>query len=125
MTGVEANPLAVADANSNRDRLRVMTASFSEGSAKEATRKMLREGLRFDTVIAAPPRGGIANMVSEAAGLARERIVYISCDPAAMARDAGKLAELGFHLQSVEPCDMFPQTSHVEVVSLFTRRPVA
>lgn len=121
MTGVESSAEAVRAAEANRDRLGVLTASFSRADAGEAARRMAENGLAFDTVIADPPRGGIYDLFDAAAALAKKRIVYVSCDPASLARDAKKLAPLGFPLKVAEPVDMFPQTSHIEAVALFER----
>ncbi|MGK7345981.1 MAG: class I SAM-dependent RNA methyltransferase [Candidatus Nitrospinota bacterium M3_3B_026] len=121
MTGVESSAEAVRAAEANRDRLGVLTASFSRAEAEEAARRMVENGLAFDTVIADPPRGGIYDLLDAVAALAKKRIVYVSCDPASLARDAKRLAQLGFPLKVVEPVDMFPQTSHIEAVALFER----
>jgi 23S rRNA (uracil1939-C5)-methyltransferase len=73
-----------------------------------------------DVVLADPPRSGLeGKVVTRLLDLRPARLVYVSCDPATLARDARKLAEGGFTLQSVQPFDMFPQTYHIETVSLF------
>jgi 23S rRNA (uracil1939-C5)-methyltransferase len=79
-------------------------------------------GLKFDAVVLDPPRAGCAPVVVEAliaSGAAR--IVYVSCDPATLARDARRLAAGGLALDWVQPLDMFPQTYHVECVAKFSR----
>jgi 23S rRNA (uracil1939-C5)-methyltransferase len=75
-----------------------------------------------DLVVANPPRGGFARSVPS--GIARlhpRRVVLVSCDPATLARDARRLIDAGFVLRSVRPVDLFPQTPHVETVSVFER----
>lgn len=120
MTGVESNGQAVSDAEENSARLKVFTAGFSKGDVGEMVKGMVKSGLGFDSVILNPPRGGMRD-VENAAKLARENIVYVSCDPPALARDTYRLARAGFDIESVIPFDMFPQTSHVEVLCLFKR----
>jgi 23S rRNA (uracil1939-C5)-methyltransferase len=68
-----------------------------------------------------PPRGGVERSALDAlVELDPERIVYVSCDPATLARDAKRLGRSGYRLAESRPVDMFPQTYHVESVSLFT-----
>lgn len=74
---------------------------------------------RFDTVVLDPPRTGCGEKVTEAIlKIAPERVVYVSCNPATLARDAKRLAEGGYKLIEAAPFDMFPQTGHVETVAL-------
>jgi 23S rRNA (uracil1939-C5)-methyltransferase len=81
---------------------------------------VLRELRRPELVIANPPRTGMDARVTEAlARLGPSRLVYISCDPATLARDLGRLP--GFRLAGVRAFDLFPQTAHVETVALLER----
>jgi 23S rRNA (uracil1939-C5)-methyltransferase len=69
-----------------------------------------------------PPRAGCAkSLISNLIQLAAPRIVYVSCDPATLARDARRLIAAGYGLASAQPLDMFPQTHHVEIVAVFER----
>ena len=75
-----------------------------------------------DVVIIDPPRSGLSKKgVSRIAEFAPKRIVYISCNPATLARDGSQLIENGYSLRTVRPVDMFPQTYHIEGVALFVR----
>ena len=75
-----------------------------------------------DTIVLEPPRAGCAPAVLEAVTRAQPgRIVYISCDPATLARDVAKLSATGYRLVEAQPVDMFPQTYHVECVAHFAR----
>jgi 23S rRNA (uracil1939-C5)-methyltransferase len=78
--------------------------------------------LRPDVVVADPPRAGLSPAAREAlVASSASRLVYVSCDPATWARDAHALAQTGWQLLAVQPFDFYPQTSHVEVLSLFER----
>ena len=69
-----------------------------------------------------PPRKGCGRELLEAIGeMAPKRIVYVSCDPSTLARDLAILEEKGYKTQKVQPVDMFPQTAHVETVTLLSR----
>ncbi|UJJ30752.1 23S rRNA (uracil(1939)-C(5))-methyltransferase RlmD [Halopseudomonas maritima] len=77
---------------------------------------------RFTAALLDPPRDGAEQMVGDLAALAVERILYISCNPATLARDAGILAGKGYTLVRAGIMDMFPQTAHVEAMALFRRQ---
>ena len=78
---------------------------------------------RADAVVADPSRGGLGPRgVAKVAATHAPRLALVSCDPAALGRDAGLLAEAGYELQEVTLVDLFPHTAHVEVVSRFDRR---
>ncbi len=79
----------------------------------------LRE--KFDKILLDPPRSGAQEVLAALAALKPSRIVYVSCNPATLARDAGLLAELGYRLEAAGAMDMFPHTSHVEAIALFTQ----
>jgi 23S rRNA (uracil1939-C5)-methyltransferase len=115
VTGIEANPDAVADAAVNLDDTENVT--LFEGPVEELL-PVLSEQV-FDLVVLDPPRAGVQPAVIDAMlEIGPARIVYISCDPATFARDARRLARGGYQLKKVQPVDMFPQTFHVETVSL-------
>lgn len=75
----------------------------------------------FDLVLLDPPRTGARAAIEALARLAPQRIVYVSCDPATLARDLVPLLHDGYRLESARPVDMFPQTSHIEGVAVLTR----
>ena len=77
---------------------------------------------RPDMVLVDPPRAGLGRHALQAlVGLSAPVIVYVSCDPATLARDAKHLQQGGYHLQQITPFDMFPQTFHIESISIFSR----
>lgn len=121
MTGIDSSKRAIHLAQVNRSAWNVINAHFTSADALTGAEKLKDSGLSFDTVILDPPRGGARNLIPVIAGLAKQRVVYVSCDPPALARDAALLAQSGFKISAVEPVDMFPQTSHLEMVCLFKR----
>ena len=81
-----------------------------------------KEGMRPDVVIVDPPRKGCDKaLIDTVARMAPDRIVYVSCDPATLARDAALFDAVGYHVKRVTPVDMFPRTAHVETVALLTK----
>ena len=87
----------------------------------DAARELPELG-ELDALVVDPPRAGLADGVPESIAAANpERLVYVSCDPATLARDTARLEALGFRLQIAQPVDLFPQTFHCETVTLFAR----
>jgi 23S rRNA (uracil1939-C5)-methyltransferase len=79
--------------------------------------------LRAGTVLIDPPRTGLDRMTRDAIlKMEPERVVYVSCDPATLSRDLKYMLQQGYYLTQVTPFDLFPQTFHVETISLLTRR---
>lgn len=119
--GIEENPVAVADALENVARAEV-AATIVEATVGEALQLDEVQGQAWDAVIADPPRTGLeADVAARLCQLAAPRLVYVSCEPATLARDARLLCDGGYRLGSVQPFDLFPQTHHVECVAIFTR----
>ena len=117
LVGIEANPDAVADAAVNLDE--TDNVELYEGPVEEILPSLSDRA--FDVVVLDPPRRGIDPEVVDALLEIRPaRIVYVSCDPATLARDARRLGKGGYRLETVRPVDMFPQTFHVECVALMT-----
>ncbi len=120
--GVEIVPEAIENARQNaRDNI-IENAEFLCGDAAQAAVELARRGEHPDVVILDPPRKGCSPELIEAVvGFAPRRIVYVSCDPATLARDLKRFAELGYPPLEATPVDMFPATSHVETVCLLSR----
>lgn len=123
IVGVEENRDAVRDAWKSAERNGIRNARFSAGRAESVLPRLLKEGLGSPLAVTVdPPRAGLAVPVLRFLTRSSvQRIVYVSCDPATFARDAGYLARSGFRLSRVQPVDLFPQTSHVELVGLLER----
>jgi 23S rRNA (uracil1939-C5)-methyltransferase len=83
---------------------------------------LVRDGVRAEVVVADPPRAGFhPKALQTLAALAPARLVYVSCNPATLARDVGDLVRRGYRLEWVQPVDMFPQTPHIEAVARLSR----
>ncbi|SDW78256.1 23S rRNA m(5)U-1939 methyltransferase [Marininema mesophilum] len=120
--GVESVPQAVENARENAMMNEIHHASFTCGSAEEVMPQWEQEGVRADVILVDPPRKGCEERLLKACvEMNPKRIVYVSCNPATLARDAARLEAMGFHLHQVQPVDMFPQTNHIECVTVFER----
>ena len=121
--GVEVVPQAIEDAreNARRNGLAHKTR-FECGDASELAAQLENEGIRPDVVVVDPPRKGLAaDVVDTIARMGPERVVYVSCDPATLARDVARFAPLGYTAVKAEAVDLFPRTAHIETVCLLTR----
>ncbi len=120
--GAEVVPQAVEDARANAARNGIENAEFFRGDAGAVAARLLEEGLRPQVVVVDPPRKGLAPEVPGVlAGLAPERIVYVSCDPATLARDVKRFGALGYVPVRAQAVDLFPRTAHVETAVLLVR----
>lgn len=121
--GVEIVPEAIADAKANAARNGIANVEFLCGAAEEILPARLEQGLRPDVVVVDPPRKGCDEALLRALiQVQPDRIVYVSCNPATLARDAGILTrEGGYKAERVQSVDMFCWTGGVESVMLFTR----
>ena len=121
--GVEIVPEAIEDAKINAELNGIENARFICGDAAEAAKVLENEGIKPDVIILDPPRKGCSpEMLETAARMQPDRIVYVSCDPATLARDCGIFLTLGYTAEKVTPVDMFPRTGHVETVCFLSRR---
>ena len=121
--GIEIVPQAIRDAEQNAKSNGITNAEFHAGKAEEVLPRLYENGLtKADVVVVDPPRKGCDEVtLSTIASLAPDRLVYVSCNPATLARDIRFLRENGFTLEKVQPCDMFPNSVHVECVALLQR----
>ena len=125
VTGIENIKPAVEDAARNAERNGAGNADFICADAAEALPELIEKGTRPDVIVIDPPRKGCDKAVLNAiTGSAVQRVIYVSCDPATLARDVRILVDGGYSIQKVQPIDMFPQTAHVEtVVQLVRKKP--
>ena len=120
--GAEIVPEAIDDARENAARSGVENAEFFCGDASDVAKKLAQENLRPDVITVDPPRKGLAEDVVESiARMQPERVVYVSCDSATMARDVKRFAALGYRAVRACAVDLFPRADHVETVVLLSR----
>lgn len=120
--GVEIVPQAIENAKENAARNGITNAEFLLGSAEEIAPRLAKEGNAPDVVFVDPPRKGCDEAaLSAVLQMNPKKIVYVSCNPATLARDAKFLCQHGYTLQEATPADMFPNTSHIEAVILLQR----
>lgn len=125
--GVEVVQAAVDDANAAAAANGIANARFFAGDAARELPRIAKalaaQGKAVDAAVIDPPRKGCeAEVLHALAALAPQRIVYVSCNPATLARDAAILAQAGYRAQKVQPVDMFCQTGHCEVVAKLERQ---
>lgn len=121
--GIEIVASAVRDAQKNAEDNHCTNAEFILGDAAEELPKLVARGITPEVIVLDPPRAGCAEQVlATIAAVKPERIVYVSCNPATLARDAAYLAERGYKLIKVQPVDLFPQTTHVECCVCLERK---
>ncbi len=122
VVAVEADAAAVADLQHNVNRAGLLGVQAICARVEEALSAAAIRSERPDVVVLDPPRSGLApGDVARIAELAAPRVVYLSCDPATLARDLAGLATLGYVLEQVQAFDLFPQTPHVEVLASMRR----
>lgn len=120
--GVEVVSDAIEDAKKNAEINHIENVEFEVGKAEYVFDKWLEEEMKPNVIIVDPPRKGLSESFIEAsAKMNPEKIVYISCDPATFARDLKLYADLGYQPDYVQPIDMFPQTSHIECVTVLKK----
>ena len=115
--GVEVIPQAVEDAKDNAKRNGIENAEFFCGDAGAAALELEAKGIKADVVVVDPPRKGLnADTIEALSRFAPRRIVYVSCDPATLARDVALLKERGYVLKNAMAADLFPRCAHVESI---------
>ncbi|WP_082050641.1 23S rRNA (uracil(1939)-C(5))-methyltransferase RlmD [Risungbinella massiliensis] len=121
--GMDTIVEAIEDAKRNAERNGITNVRYEAGAAEELLPQWIKEGLRPDVVIADPPRVGLGEPFLRALiENPVKRLVYVSCNPSTLAKDADQLLQAGYQLTKVTPVDMFPQTSHVESIATFVRK---
>ncbi|MDD3225422.1 MAG: 23S rRNA (uracil(1939)-C(5))-methyltransferase RlmD [Clostridium sp.] len=119
--GVEIIEDAIENAKINAAQNHVDNAEFIVGKSECVIPELINKGVKADVVVVDPPRKGCDEELLKAiSDMACDRIIYVSCNPATLARDIGILDNLGYETCEVQPVDMFPMTAHVETVILMT-----
>lgn len=120
--GMETISDAVKDANANAKLNGITNAQYVTGKAEEVMPRWAEEGLKTNVIFVDPPRKGLTpEFIDAAAKTKPEKIVYISCNPATQVRDLQLFMEKDYHFNEITPVDMFPQTPHVEAVTVLER----
>ncbi|WP_368986505.1 23S rRNA (uracil(1939)-C(5))-methyltransferase RlmD [Caldifermentibacillus hisashii] len=116
--GVEVVSDAINDAKKNADLNGITNVEFTVGEAETVIPNWAKEGIHADVIVVDPPRKGCdAALLKTIIEMKPKRVVYVSCNPATLARDLGILEAGGYQTLEVQPVDMFPMTMHVECVS--------
>ena len=120
--GVEVIAQAVEDAKQNAKRNGIENAEFFCGDAGKAALALEEQGIRPDVIVVDPPRKGLnADTIEALHKMSPRRIVYVSCDPATLARDVALLKERGYILKNAQAADLFPRCAHVESIVCLAR----
>ena len=115
--GIEIVPAAVENARNNAAANGIGNAVFHAGKAEDILPALVSDGLRPDVIVVDPPRKGLdPEVISAVAKAAPDRLVYVSCNPATLARDAALFGTAGYAVRKVQPVDMFCWTSGIETV---------
>ena len=121
--GIEANEKAIDDANINAENNSIDNVEFIAGKAEDVFPELYEEKKYADIVVVDPPRSGCAVKVLDTIiSMQPKKIVYVSCNPATLARDLNYLKEAGYGVDSIKPVDMFRETFHVETVVMLTQK---
>ena len=121
---MEIVPQAIEDARRNATLNHIENVEFFVGKAEEVLPQQYREhGIYADVIVVDPPRKGCEEIVLETiSDMKPQRVVYVSCDPATLARDVKRMDELGYQVEKVAVVDQFCQGGHVETVVLMSRK---
>jgi 23S rRNA (uracil1939-C5)-methyltransferase len=120
--GVELVPQAIEDAKENAEINGIANAEFLTGESETIMPRLSELGVKADVVVVDPPRKGCDEKLLQAiTEMSPKRMVYVSCNPATLARDLRYMTDHGYQVEEAQPVDMFPQTSHVECVVLITK----
>lgn len=122
--GVEIIEAAIADAKKNAALNNLDNLEFEVGNAEDWMATWQEQGIKPDVIMVDPPRKGLTqSLIESAAKMQPKKIVYVSCNPATLVRDLQSFMELGYDVtQPILPVDQFPQTAHVETVTVLERK---
>ncbi|HEX9662903.1 MAG TPA: RsmD family RNA methyltransferase [Candidatus Binatia bacterium] len=122
VVAVEGRRHAVESAKLNAQQNGIENIRWRVAPVPAALAQLARRKERFSKIVLDPPRAGAKGIDRDLAVLDAETILYISCDPATLARDLAALAQRGYKLQTVQPIDLFPQTFHMEALAVVKRQ---
>ncbi|MDF2700610.1 MAG: rRNA ((1939)-C(5))-methyltransferase RlmD [Haloplasmataceae bacterium] len=120
--GVDITEQAINDAKNNAAINELKNTHFESGHAEEVIPKWIDEGFKADVIILDPPRTGIeASLLNVLRRVKIKKLVYVSCNASTLAKDLNELRKV-YHIKTIQPIDMFPQTSHVEAIVYLVRK---
>jgi 23S rRNA (uracil1939-C5)-methyltransferase len=119
--GIEEYRPSIESARRNSETNGAVNAQFQCSEVVQGIENLIDKGEKFDLVLLDPPRSGAKEAVQLISELLPKRIIYVSCDPATLARDLSSLKKKGFSVLRSRPVDMFPQTYHIESITLLAR----
>jgi 23S rRNA (uracil1939-C5)-methyltransferase len=122
VVGVEGDESMVVRGRENSERNRLSNAEFHGADLQADFTRQPWAGEGFDKILIDPPRSGALEVCEYLTAFGARRVVYVSCNPATLARDAGALVRNGYRLVRAGVMDMFPHTTHVESMALFERK---
>ncbi|MDU9048753.1 MAG: class I SAM-dependent RNA methyltransferase [Candidatus Electrothrix sp. Rat3] len=120
VTGIEGNKESIHWAEKNAQQAGI-SARFLVADVRAALKQLVNQGEKVGCILLDPPRSGVGKDITLLSRLEPEKTIYVSCDPATLARDLNLLCTHGYNITRVVPVDMFPQTSHIESVVLLER----
>ena len=122
LIGVEIIPQAIEDAKKNAEFNSIENAEFICADASSAAEVLAKRNIKPDCIVLDPPRKGCdSKLISTISSMSPSRVVYVSCDPATLARDIKIFSGYGYNAEKITPVDLFPRTVHVETVVLMSR----
>ncbi len=120
--GAEIIPQAIQDAQKNAQNNEITNTEFFCGDAGAVAQRLAEENIHPQVICVDPPRKGLSPEIPAIlTGMSPDRIVYVSCDPATLARDLARFADLGYSVRKAQGVDLFPRTAHVETVVLLSK----
>lgn len=120
--GIEVVPQAVENARKNAEANHIFNADFHTGTAESLLPQLIHQTARADVIVVDPPRKGLdPSVIQTICSVSPPKVVYVSCNPATLARDAAMFLEQGYHIDRIQPVDMFCWTSDVETVLLMSQ----
>ena len=123
LIGVEIVKEAIKDAEHNKKINNINNTRFINADAAEAAKQLETEGIKPDIIIIDPPRKGCDdNLIEPITKMNPKKIIYISCNPATLARDLSRFEALSYKTTEITPIDLFPRTAHVETVVLLSHK---
>lgn len=121
VVGLDRQRAAIRSAGKNSAAAGLVNCRFEKGAAGEGAARLTAAGELFDLILLDPPRQGCSEAIAHITRLRAARIIYVSCDPATLARDLAALSREGYSLSRIRVLDMFPQTHHMETVALLEK----